>query len=207
MSAEKVKMFFEHVVVSYNCEDVGALLDIDLDKAGPLLSCVVNGFDLVGGMMLGFDKGSQKRSVAFLTKHMRLSPESANLLYSLVRCGVAHEGVAKLAVNYFVYHRRLEPGIILYKKNDKSLWLNVTEMARLYLESIREIAKDVSSHLFYIPSAKRDDEAIFLAALDSIQPDINAFCELERERVQLSGSGGPLPLQAEWLSRLTFRSK
>jgi hypothetical protein len=218
MSAETVKQFFNHVVVIYNCGDIRALLDAKLGKAGPLLSCVVNGLDLVGGMMLGFNAGSQKRSVEFMTKYMKLPPELAKLLYSLVRCGVAHEGTTKLAINYFVYPGRLDPGNILYKSTDNSLWLNVTEMAVLYLEAIADISKDVAAHLAHIPSATAADEADFANALGHIKPDITDFCRLaaeardapgrERfERGEIAHMSSASPFLADWLARFTVAKK
>src|SRR5947209_1547430 len=118
MSAEKVKQFFDHVVVKYNCGDVRALLKAQLQKAGPLLTCVVNGIDLLGGMMLGFSADSQKRSVRFMMRYLNLSEELARLVYVLVRCGVAHEGTTKLAIKFFVYPDRLDCTRFLYKSTD-----------------------------------------------------------------------------------------
>jgi hypothetical protein len=94
---------------------------------------------------------------------------------------------------------------MLYKDRYNSLWLNVTEMARLYVEAIDTIAKDVPSHLSYIPSPSSAEEEVFLAAFDSIEHDITDFCKLGG-LVELSVSGGPLPLQADWLKRLTLRN-
>jgi hypothetical protein len=199
MSFDKVTLYFNHVVRDYSRGDIEALLAADMGKSGPLLSCVVNGIDLLGGMMLGFTVGSRKRSRAFLTKHMGISDQEANLVYSLVRCGVAHEGVAKLAVNYFQYPRRLDRGTILYKNVDHALWLNVTELARLYIEAIDTISANIPFHLSYTPVISKEDETTFLSALGTTRQSIRDFCALETEKIQQSGSGGPQALQTEWL--------
>lgn len=213
MSVEKVKQFFEHVVVKYNCGDVRALLDAELEAAGPLLSCVMNGIDLVGGMMLGFCTGSRQRSVKFMAKYLKLHTELAKLVYALVRCGVAHEGTTKLAINYFVYPSRLDRGTFLYKDVDNAVWLNVVELAFLYLEAIDEIAKDVGAHLGHIPDVNSRDEAIFTDALEHINADMDGFCLLTMEflealkKAEIKYMSSASPFLAEWLTHFTVVKK
>ena len=64
MPNSDVEVFFNHIPRQYNCGDIRALLDEQLEQAGPLLTCTVNGIDLIGGMMLGFATGSRARSMS-----------------------------------------------------------------------------------------------------------------------------------------------
>lgn len=181
MSAEKVKKYFEQVVDEYSCGNVRVLLDAKLPAAGPLLFCVVNGIDLVGGMMCGFRRNnSQARSVKFMERYLKLSPQEAKLVYSLVRCGVTHEGTTKLAITYFVDYKRLIRGTFLYKDN-AVVWLNVTELAFGYLEAIAEIAKNVGAHLWHFPEPDSDDETVFTDALGQITADLTELRRLAAE--------------------------
>src|SRR4051812_31368532 len=98
MAADKAKVeaYFKQVVQEYICGDIVELLKVELDKAGPLLACTVNGIDTVGGMMLDFTNNSKARSIEFMRQHLGLSADAASLMYAVVRCGMAHEGVPKL---------------------------------------------------------------------------------------------------------------
>jgi hypothetical protein len=171
----KVENYFRHVVEDYNCGDIRALIERRLEVAGPLLSTVVGGIDLVGGMMDGFNQPSSNRSIAFMKKWMNLADAIARLLYSLVRCGVAHEGTTKLNIHYFVSYDRICPGIILYGGPEGSIWLNVTEFAHAYLAAVADIGNDVTAHLNHVPVASARDEADFAAASNEIHCNIDGF--------------------------------
>src|ERR1017187_4519146 len=108
-----VEEFFWHVVYDYNCSDVQKLLDVRLNACGPLLASTLGGIDVLGGMMLGFAVGSQRRSIAFMEKHMGLDLEIAAMIYSLFHCGLFHEGVPKMETLFFVAYD-LPQGPLLY---------------------------------------------------------------------------------------------
>jgi hypothetical protein len=200
LQKQRVQVYFGHVILRYNCGDVRALLDQKLKLAGPLLSCVVNGIDTVGGMMLGFQKNSKRRSTKFMRQHLSLSREEATLMYSLVRCGLAHEGVTKLTLRYFVLYEQSDPGVILYKdtygerSSRDTIWLNVTELARSYLDAIGRIAQDVDAHLHYVPEPEPNDSTVYRDALPLIKNDINRLVDVEMNRREIGmGSGRPYP--------------
>lgn len=185
---DKMEAYFRHVVVDYNCGDLRKLIALELEQAGPLLACTVNSIDTAGGMMLGFNVASSLRSVAFMEKYLGLSHDAANLMYTVVRCGVAHEGVTKLTMRFFVYYHRLARGTILYPDEPNTIWLNVTELAWSYLDAIAEIERDVHAHLKHIPPDKPQDQALFsrvLAGLDFI--DDLVWNKIHK--VGISGSG------------------
>jgi hypothetical protein len=177
-SPDEVREYFRHVVQEYSCGDVRALLSLNeegrLDKAGPLLACVVNGIDLLGGMMIGFNPGgrsnSRERSVQFMTRHMGPPEEVAEMPYALVRCGVSHEGTTKLTLRYFVHTDALGPmkGHRLYRdKEEGSLWLDVNDLAHRYLEAVERIASEIDKHLHHVPETTKKDAAL-LGALSAM---------------------------------------
>jgi hypothetical protein len=191
---DKVEVYFKHVVEQYNCGDIRQLLDLRLREIGPLLACTVNGIDTVGGMMLGFREGSKKRSVEFLRQHLRLSKEEAELTYCLVRCGLSHEGIAKLRVGILVHYQRILPGTVLYKSPDDLIWLNVTELAWLYLDAVDTIGKDLHSHLHHTPEPTKGEILVFQNAMSVVKTEIPDFGDDEA----LAGSLGP------FVSELSF---
>jgi hypothetical protein len=194
MAANKVEVeaYFLQVVVEYNCGDVRELLRQNLDQAGPLLACTVNGIDTVGGMMLGFSEGSRKRSTAFMCRHLNLLPEEADLIYALVRCGLSHEGISKLAVQFFVCEEQVHPGVFLYKDHQNSIWLNVTELAHSYLRAIERIGADIHAHCTYIPTPSSKEIEIYRDALSLIKKNIADFYfSMVRNRGPMASSLSP----------------
>jgi hypothetical protein len=176
--AGRVLVFFREVVKVYSCGDVHSLLSLSaegkMDKAGPLLSCVMNGIDMLGGMMLGFHpNNSRERSVAFMMQHLGLPEKLANVLYVLVRCGVSHEGTTKLTLLYFIDPRRPIRGRFIYR-DEGSLWLNVTELAYCYLDAVERIEVDITAHLRHVPVPTARDEQVFAGVDLTALPD---FCE------------------------------
>jgi hypothetical protein len=120
---------------------------------------------------------SKSRSVHFMKKYLALSEEEATLLYKLVRCGMDHEGTTKLAIKFFVHYGRQKKDVFLYKDAENCIWLNVAELAYVYLDAIDLIANDVHAHLSHIPKASKEDEDAFVAALEKIGRDIGEFCQ------------------------------
>ena len=213
----KVLVFFREVVKAYSCGDVHSLLSLSaegkLDKAGPLLACVVNGIDMLGGMMLGFNAPSGPPSVAFMRQHLGLSEELAKLLYALVRCGVSHEGTTKLPIQFFIDEFRPDPGRFLYHDDEGSLWLNVTELAYRYLGAVEQIAADVTAHLYHVPVPSEWDEKV-LDAVDLTKfPDLSEYLKAawparesaESEKAQRLGTprSSSSPFLKEHLARFT----
>jgi hypothetical protein len=127
-------------------------------------------------MMNGFNTGSRARSVEFLKQHLALPPHQAELLYVVIRCGFVHEGVTKLGITFFVHVESLDPGVFLYRSSDGAIWLNVSELARQYLDAIERINENVHQYLHHVPSARTNDESVYAAAYGSIKKDIQDFC-------------------------------
>jgi hypothetical protein len=190
----RVERYFQHVITDYICGDIRELLDRRLPKAAPLLHSVVSGIDTMGGMMMGFKKNnSGERSRAFMQQYFELSSEEANLIYSLVRCGISHEGVTKLAMRFFVHYARFDPGYFLVKsKTDHTIWLNVTELAWSYLDVIDKIEKDPHSHLRFVPQVEETDVKTYKAAMELVKKDTDAYPDLfPRAKFIRGGSGAP----------------
>ena len=209
MAAQKaeVECFFRQVVVEYNCGDIHDILSRRPEKAGPLLACTVNGIDTVGGMILGFAESSRNRSTEFMQRHLGLTAEEALLMYKLVRCGLAHEGVTKPAVRFYVHEDRVHPGVFLYKDHQNSIWLNVTELAHSYLEAVERIGKDIHTHCAHVPEPKERDkqiyEQIYRNALVLVKRDITEFCAGVATKLHKPPSSAS-PFLPQWLKHFTM---
>jgi hypothetical protein len=68
--------------------------------AGPLLLRVMSGIDMLGGILCGYQSRSHCRSARFMVDYLRLDGDFASMLYSFVRCGLAHEGTTKCGVSF-----------------------------------------------------------------------------------------------------------
>ncbi|MCX5643473.1 MAG: hypothetical protein NTZ17_02135 [Phycisphaerae bacterium] len=176
-----VRRFFQKVVVEYNCGDIRTLLDHKMDIAGPLLACVVNGIDMVGAMKCGFGTSSRERSEAFIREYLDLAPNQAKVLYSLVRCGIAHEGVPKPGITFFVCEESVDPGMCLYRGRDGRIWLNVSELARLYLAAVEMIAQSPADHLSHVPLSDKATSRLLEHA--SLPKTIDDFCDVVATRI------------------------
>ncbi len=169
------------------------MLGQEIMICGPLLTAVANGIDVLGGMMLNFKTGSRSRSKHFMKTFFILPDEVAEVLYTLFRCGAAHEGIPKLDTFFFV-HYAIEDAKLLYKSPDDVLMLDVTELARRYVKAVDTIALDVHRHLQFVPVPDEGDTKAMAAALSHIQ---HTSLELgkkipEDEAIQAKGSGsGP----------------
>jgi hypothetical protein len=183
---DPVERYFESVVIGYNCGDVQTLLDTRLDACGPLLISTMNGIDLLGGMMRGFNGKYEARSTAFMIKHLGLSSKQAHLMWRLVRCGVSHQGATSPAVWLIACYDRVNPGTFLYKLSPITsppfspmeilppvVVLDVTELARRYLEAVDLISRDVLQHLHHVPGSNESDKRAFDGALSLIADDFN----------------------------------
>ena len=177
--------------MKYSRGDVVALLSDKIICAGPLLSITVNGIDLTGGICFGFGMGSRTRSEKFMVEHMNIQEELASLLYRCVRCGVAHQGMPKVGVKFFLMTERFIPGVILFRDGNV-LYLNVTEFAHSYLSAIEHIAKNPTAYALHHPQLISQDEDTFADALSTVTNDISELCDAvaardrEEEEAQLA---------------------
>lgn len=181
---EPIKDYFERAVMEYSKGDVLQLLDARLTCAGPLLNIVMDGIDHLGGMCYGFGSppGSKRRSADFMIDKMKLPRELADLLYTVVRCGIAHEGMPKIGVNFFVIYERFEPGRIFYNYEvDDNIWLSVVELAYLYLSTIERINNNWSGEIVHFPPSSLVNKEIFDAAKGIITDDVRSLAQKEYE--------------------------
>jgi len=174
---DRAKEYFEHVIERYVCGDIRALLEKVQDKAGPLLNSVVNGIDILGGIIFDF-KGangwgnSRQRSIDFMADHMGLHPKVAELLYKLTRCGMTHEGVPKLGIRFFLDSLYTPERECLYRDEANDVYVNVTALAHSYLNTVSDISKD---DLQYVPECEPQEEDIIREALPFITGDYAAI--------------------------------
>lgn len=175
MVTNNVETYFETVIRDYISGDIELLLEVieeRWERPGPLLHCTVAGIDAVGGMVYGFI-GSEKRSVSFMEKYFELSNEEGKMIYGLARCGIAHEGTTKLNARYFAPFKRVKAGHFLYKAPDNSIWLNVVELARSFLDALNRISHEVPTPLSHVPSPRSDDPTLLRNASKLITRDLS----------------------------------
>ena len=120
-SEPPVLRFYNKVIREYNCGDVKWLLQRKTPTLGPLLACVGAGVDTVGGMMYGFEKGSQSRSVQFLKDVVGIDATVAEAIYCCARCGYMHDGIGSLSFGWFADYKRIKPGAVLFRRKDGGL--------------------------------------------------------------------------------------
>jgi hypothetical protein len=155
MTNQDAQNYFAQVVEEYVCGDISWLLGLGKDtegKAGPLLNSVVNGIDILGGILYGFGRGmSEKRSVKFLQFHMGLQPDVAKFIYTAVRCGMAHEGVPKMGVAFFVVLAAPADQPFPLKDANNKVQINVAVFARRFLKAVCEVRKNNLAKLVHVP--------------------------------------------------------
>lgn len=170
---EDVGEYFQRSVVKYSRGDVERLIKAQLDCAGPLLMVVLNGIDNLGGICYGFGPhNSKERSIKFMTEKMGINESVSKFLYSIVRCGISHQGMPKIGLRSFLEYNRIDKGRIFYKQLDDFIWLNVTELAYLYIETIDQIAANITGHILYMPPTDQDILNTFNEARENISDDI-----------------------------------
>lgn len=173
MPTRESKAFFERSVIRYSKSDVCALLKARLDCAGPLIEVIVNGIDNLGGALYGFErgeKGSRYRSVRFMKEKMNISESFAEFLYAVVRCGIAHQGMPKIGLIYFVEYDCPE---IFYKDSEGNIWLNVVGLAQRYLDTIDTLNMDIEKYHLHIPPITSKEKTIFEQAKNEITANID----------------------------------
>lgn len=169
--------YFDKVVLEYSVGDIKELLKNRGRCAGPLLSVIANGIDLLGGICFGFTAGSNFRSVEFMKTHMNIRESLAKVLYSCVRCGCVHQGMPKIGLKFFVLYDRLQEGVFVYKDSEGYLWLNVTEFAYRYLDAINKIANDKNTFILHYPPLTNRDATTFIDATTDVVNDIQELAD------------------------------
>lgn len=185
MTNDKALEYFESVIIAYNCGDIKALLERKLPQAGPLLACVVNGIDAMGGIIYGFDKEIGGRSKEFMNKFMGYDPVQADFLYTIVRCGMAHECAPKAGLAFFALYDEVD-GEVLYRGDDGGPWLNVVQLAKEYLKAVEDVRTSAQSRLQDPPKFRCRDRRIFNSVDFTKLPGIDIL-----ERLVLNKDGEP----------------
>lgn len=159
--------------MDFNCGDIRALLDARPRKpngeyvTGPLLACVVNGIDTMGGLIYGFEDkrdggpGSEERAERFMRDHMKLDARAAELLYHLAGCGMSHEAAPKTGLGVRVDYAVGDDQLFHRFRKDLQhiVHLNVVELAKRFLQTVETIGNNRGC-LQFIPSppkTKLDD--------------------------------------------------
>ena len=173
----KAKAYFEKSAIKYSKGDVKALLDSRLPCAGPLLTTTLNGIDNLGGMCYGFNKPVGERSIKVMKEKMGFPEGVAKFLYQVIRCGIVHQGMPKMGLEFFVGYNRFAGDEIFYKKSDGYIFMNVTEFAYRYLDIIDQIARDPEMHIVYYPQHNEGKKKAFKEAFDNAKDYITRDME------------------------------
>jgi len=193
MISKDAEPYFKEIIEGYVCGDINWLLSTKKDGAGPLLNSVVNGIDTMGGIIYDFKDNpgnSRQRSLDFMTHYMKMrgnliSGPIAKFLYVIVRCGMAHQGVPKNNIRFFVQYNRVDPGGILYVDQEGVVHLNVVEFAHAFLEAVSDVRRGRISDLKYVPVFGPNDQGAFSTALPNITDSHQDF------ESKLTSAGGP----------------
>jgi hypothetical protein len=182
----KAKAYFEKSAIKYSKGDVIALLNSRLSCAGPLLTTTLNGIDNLGGMCYGFAQQVGDRSIKVMTEKMGFPEDVAKLLYEVIRCGIVHQGMPKMGLEFFVAYNRFAGDEIFYKKSDGYIFMNVTEFAYRYLDIIDKITRDPEIHIVDYPRYNEEKGKAFKKAFDNAKDYITRDIE-DYEKARLSG--------------------
>ena len=165
---------------------IDKFLKLRVKRAGFLLMMVMSGIDTLGGICYGFKRNnSRKRSTDFMTQIMGISESLAEYLYSVVRCGLFHEGSPKLGLQYFVLYDRLDAGKTFYRDfKSGNISMNVVEFAYSYLEAIKKISDDPGKYIKYSPKLDDNERDCFDKAKKCIEGDIKCL----QRKVEQKGS-------------------
>lgn len=189
MTAIKPGDYFKAVILRYNKPDIEELLASGTDRAGPLLACVVNGIDAMGGLLYGYRRNnSASRSISFMTNCMRLPEDHARLIYTAVRCGLAHQAVTKSGVAFHVSTTAAVRDIILCRASNGDISVDVRSLARKYLDTIAKFNCS-DNRLEYAPDVGERERALIVdvaAGLSPCEPEVRA-----EERSSIPQDFGP----------------
>jgi hypothetical protein len=106
---------------------------------------------------------------------MEIHEDVAEFLYSIVRCGIVHQGMPKIGLRFYNDYKRVDEGKFIYKEIDGYIYLNVVELAYRYLDIVNEIAKQPEQHIRYYPEIKSNDKTKFDNATKQIKDDIGDY--------------------------------
>jgi hypothetical protein len=169
----RAKAYFQKSVLLYSKGDIENLLKSKLTCAGPLLATILTGIDNLGGMCYGFDGHNVgKRSTRFMTEKMGFSDALATFLYESIRCGIVHQGMPKMGLEFYVQYEGSNKGVIFYSASEKYIILNVTELAHLYLKTIEKIEAEPDKHIGHYPQYTEDKKNALKANFEDARKDI-----------------------------------
>jgi hypothetical protein len=160
--------YFQKSAFMYSKGDIEELLDKKMRCAGPLLAVVMNGIDNLGGMCFGFQTDSEKRSIEFMKNHMGFPESVARFMYLAVRCGMVHQGMPKVGLEFGLLPDRPEKGRIYYRSYDQ-IYLNVLELAYSYLAAVERIAEEPTRFIRDYPRLDGNSKKAFEEAMKSVE--------------------------------------
>ena len=179
MTNQDAQNYFARVVEQYVCGDISWLLGLGEGKegkAGPLLNSVVNGIDILGGILDGFGRGmSERRSVKFLESYMGLQPDVARFIYTAVRCGMAHEGVPKMDVIFFVDCAAPDNEPVPLKDSQNRVWINVAVLAKRFLAAIEVVRNGDPAKVAYVPNVTSWEKKIITDGIAKIMDKFEKY--------------------------------
>lgn len=181
----KTKSYFERSVIKYSKGDIQALLKSELPCAGPLLVTTLNGIDNLGGMCYGFRTGNVgERSTKFLHEKMGVPEALAEFLYKSARCGLVHQGMPKMGLEFFVQYDGSNKDEIFYEQPGKYIILDVTELADRYLKAIDKIAAEPEKHIDHRPQYAKQEKSALEALFGDAKTEIGGTQIYTRRQYQ-----------------------
>lgn len=165
-------IYYERVVLDYLVGDTKHLLEIEEPRSGILLGPVVNGIDTIGGMLLGFNAGSRKRSVHTMIEHMGYATNIAEFIYVSLRCGLVHQGTSKTGLWFYALHGEFHRPSPIYK-DAGWLYLDSVALARNFVTAAELLWEQKRSLIRRIPEPH--DDGFLALASDSLIPAIDEF--------------------------------
>jgi hypothetical protein len=176
MNSVQPQQYFEKIIAGYIKGDIEELLASESNRSGPLLACVVNGIDAMGGVTQGFKEGSCARSVKFMMQYMGVNEQQARLIYVVARCGLAHEGVPKPGLRFFVAYESHGLQDILYRDQSGVLWLDVIRLARVFLRAVHDVSERPRV-LKNVPPIDERAEDAFSDVAATVNTNIDDLCK------------------------------
>jgi hypothetical protein len=145
------EIYFERVILTYLVGDIEHLLSNREARSGILLGPVLNGIDVIGGVLFGFETGSKCRCVRVMTEHMRLRSPEATYIYSSLRCGLVHQGTAKYGLWFFAIYDDLNRFSIIYKDEEDWLYLDTVALAERFVAAAKRIWAERRAEILHVP--------------------------------------------------------
>jgi hypothetical protein len=172
------EIYYERVVLTYLCGDIRHLLAQEEPHCGILLGPVINGVDTVGGIISGFEVGSQRRSIDVLVRHMNLTDPEATFTYQSLRCGLVHQGTAKYGVWFFNLHGELNRHSVIYSGDKDWIYFDCVALAIRFLAAAENIWENCRNEIKHMPRSEDSGHAAVLGLnLPHIQELVNDYAE------------------------------